>query len=102
MTEQTTRSLNIVFIAFVSTTFIYLFLGFLMEQTSPVARPMAGSQQIIFLVSVALSLAQVVVVWILCKRTYSGDEKPQSREIFENRLRSRHLILFALSEVPAI
>jgi F0F1-type ATP synthase membrane subunit c/vacuolar-type H+-ATPase subunit K len=102
MTEQTTRSLNIVFIAFVSTTFVYLFLGFLMRQTSAVARPMEGSQQIIFLVSVALSLAQVVVVWILCKRTYSEEQKPQSLEVLENHLRSRHIILFALSEIPAI
>lgn len=102
MTEQSRRSLLIVFIAFISSTLIYLFLGFLMGKTSQTPRMMAGNYQTLFILFVVLSLAEVVIVWLLRKKAYSELSSPGSLQALEEQLRGKHIILFALSEVPAI
>src|SRR5262245_14351636 len=102
MTEQTQRSLSLVFVAFASSTLIYLFLGFLLGKTSSVPRPMASNQQMILILFVVLSLAQVLMVWFFRKKTYSDPLHPESVQALEDHLRGRHIVLFALSEIPAI
>ncbi len=73
-----------------------------MGQTSQVPGSMVDQQQVLFVILGALSLAQIMVVWTLRKKFYASTSNPGSIQALEDQLRGKHIILFALSEVPAI
>ena len=43
-----------------------------------------------------------MLVWFFRKTTYSASFHPENIQALEDHLRSKHILLFALSEVPAI
>lgn len=102
MTEQTRRALTLVFVAFFFSTLVYLFIGFILNRSPQEPRPLAVNSQVVLVAFLVLSVAQVFFVWFFKRKVYSDPDNPGSIQALENRLRGKHIILFALSEVPAI
>jgi len=102
MTEQTRRALTLVFVAFFFSTLVYLFIGFILNRAHQEPTPLAVHSQAVLIAFLVLSVAQVFFVWVFKRKVYTDPDNPGSLQALENRLRGKHIILFALSEMPAI
>jgi hypothetical protein len=97
--QQTIHSrLNIIFIAFLFSSLVYLIVGFALMKSgwNPVLT--AGNiDQILFAVFLALSVAVIVLAFQMKARAKPVEDDTNARNLF-----SRSIFLFALAEVPSI
>jgi hypothetical protein len=102
MNEQDRRSLNLIFVAFFFSTLIYLFLGLILWRISTEPRIWSESRPLVFGVFLALSLVQVGILWFYRKRVDENSLNPENSVARGSSERGKMIVLFALSEVPAI
>ena len=96
---QTMNSrLNIIFIAFLFSSLVYLMVGFALMKSgwSPVFRE-ESTDQIFFAVFLSVSVAVVVLAFQIKSRLLPAADDASGKDIF-----SKSILLFALAEIPSI
>jgi hypothetical protein len=97
--QQTLYSrLNIIFIAFLFSSLVYLIVGFaLMKSGWDPALKSGNIDQILFAVFLALSVAVVVLAFQIKAKAMPLKDDASAKTLF-----SKSIFLFALAEVPSI
>ena len=89
--------LDIVFIAFLFSSLVYLIVGFALSKSGWQAGIEGNMAQVLFAIFLALSIAVIVLVLQIKARTAPVVDDASAQKFF-----SRFITLFALAEVPAI
>lgn len=102
--QKSYTTLLVLFVAFVSSTLIYLLLGFFLLQTNFKTGGLDASVgRILTGIFLGISVALVFLVQKVRRSAYSEDlPRPESLESLQRFLITRHIVAYALSEAPAI
>lgn len=100
--QKTFNNLNIIFIAFLSSVLVYLVIGYALKSTQFRALAPAVSQPL-FLILMVVSIGNLVLARMIKQKSF-GDNPPHfdTPEKLSPYVTSKYMVMFALSEVPAI
>ena len=101
--QKTYQTLMIIFSAFLFSSLIYLLVGFALTQSGWKAILQGALQEVLTAIFIGLSVVLVLIAHHVRKSIYTeGVARPRAPEQLQKEIIFRSIIVFALSEVPAI
>ena len=102
--QKTLSTILIIFVAFVFSSLVYLLIGFILSKSHwQAVLHSSGVVEVLFAAFIVVSVVLMGVVVKLKQSAFSQDmPRPASLEQLQRYAVSRSIVLFALSEIPAI